>query len=91
MAIYRLTLEVLQGSRESDNEELHVQAEEKLADLRARISEYAYVYPEGTTEAWGKHFADGSMHFDFDTEKSDEVNGDLRVMTLITNFVIDRR
>lgn len=92
MAIYRLSIEVLQGDRDIDEPEARAEAVQKLKDLRTAIIgiDGLIVYPEELTAPWGVVRRPDTFNLDFDSKDVEEIGVDAACMEYVANFVLDR-
>ena len=92
MAIYRLSIEVLQGERDGDNAESRAAAVATLNDLKASLQnvEGVHVYSEDEAAPWGVPTRPDTFNLDFDSKDHDERQIDAECMDEVTAFVLDR-
>lgn len=85
MAIYRLSIEVLQA----DDRDA---ATERLTDLRTAMRDIdgVFVYPEDETAPWGAPNRPGTFNMDFDSANFGEAEADTACMDKISAFVTNR-
>jgi hypothetical protein len=93
MAIYRLSLEVLQGERDGDDDTSHAAAVAGLRELEARIREEDGVitYPEDEKAPWGVPVRPDTLNLDFDTTKVEEAQTDEAALDVLKAFLLLRR
>lgn len=92
MAIYRVSIEVLQGERSGDSPESRAAALERLGDLRDDIFGTTEIarYPEGEAAPWGVPMRPETFNLDFDSELSSECPGDAVVFQKVTDWFLQR-
>ena len=92
MAIIRLSLEVLQGTRDGDDNLSHAAAVEELVELKRAIldEEGIAVYPEDEEAPWGVPNRPDTCNLDFDTHLATEAVVDEAVLDIVKAYLLRR-
>jgi hypothetical protein len=97
MAIVRLTIKVLQGTREGDDDASHAAAVSDLMNLQSQVAGTPGVtlYERGEdgqplAPPWGVPIEPGTFNVDLDTGLADEAAGDAQVLALVHDFLLTR-
>jgi hypothetical protein len=93
MAIIRLSIEVLQGTRDGDTPESRAAAVDGLAELQARVAEVPDIMlysDEATAAPWGVPRRPDTFNLDFDTDLPAEASVDEACLDIVKAYVLDR-
>jgi hypothetical protein len=93
MAIYRLTIGLLQGQRDGEDDESRAIALKQLDELQARVRSITdmIVYPEDEEAPWGVELLPDTVNLDFDTDSIFEAESDETALNYIKAFLLEGR